>query len=110
MQYLKKSFKVFYGGKKYNENYDKIFKKEECKMKYKDKYDFAEKVVNNLPWIENSNIRVKVSEHIITYESREEKGFSFGSEGINASLLEYLKGIIDGLMYAYEILKREEKY
>jgi len=30
MKYLNKKFSVFYGSKKYNENYDRIFKKSKC--------------------------------------------------------------------------------
>ncbi|MCD6435790.1 MAG: hypothetical protein J7L15_05330 [Clostridiales bacterium] len=76
-------------------------------MKYKNKYDFAEKVINSLPWVKNVNIKVKLHEHSKSFKPRDGKGFTFGSEGMNATFLEYMVGVIDGLLYAYERLVKK---
>jgi len=75
-------------------------------MKYKDKNDFAEKVINKFPFVESMNIKIRVNEHSIGYTPRKGKTFNGGNE-ITASFLDHLSGIINGLRYAYEKLKNK---
>ena len=74
--------------------------------KYKDKNDFAEKVINEMPFIQTMNIKVSVTEYSIGYTPL--KGDSFyGGREVTASFMDKLGGIIDGLRYAYEKLKEK---
>jgi len=75
-------------------------------MKYKDKNDFAEKVINKISFVQNLNIKVRVTEHSIGYRPLEGETFNGGNE-ITQSLMDNLGGIINGLRYAYEKLKNK---
>lgn len=77
-------------------------------MKYKDKYDFAEKVINKIPFVQNMNIKVSVSEYSISYTALEGKTFIAGGV-ITSSFMNHLDGIIDGLGYAYDELNKKRK-
>ena len=77
-------------------------------MKYKDKNDFAEKVVNKIPYIQDLNIRVKVTEYSMGFVPRKGAIFHGGNE-ITASLMNHLEGVVDGLRYAYSKLVKEKK-
>ena len=74
------------------------------KKKYKNKNDFAEKVINNIPFVQNMNIKVTVTEYSIEYKPLKGEGFHGGAE-ITSGFMDRLSGIIDGLRYAYEELK-----
>ena len=73
-------------------------------MKYKDKNDFAEKVINKIPFVQNMNIRVRVSEYSISYKPLKGESFYGGNE-VTAGFMDKLGGIIDGLRYAYKKLR-----
>ena len=73
-------------------------------MKYKDKNDFAEKIINKIPFVQDLNIKIKVSDYSIGFTPIKGKTFHGGQE-VTASLMNHLEGIIDGLKYAYEKLK-----
>ena len=75
-------------------------------MKYKDKNDFAEKVVNKIPYIQDLNIKVRVTEYSIGYTPRKGETFHGGNE-ITASLMNHIEGVINGLQYAYSKLVKE---
>ena len=67
------------------------------------KYMFAEQLVNKLPWVKAANVQIEVSSGHKSFKPIKKcSTFSFGSEGINDSMVNYLSGLIDGLMYAYE--------
>lgn len=76
-------------------------------MKYKDKDDFAEKVINKVPFVQNMNVNVRVTKYSIGYTSLEGKSFNGGLE-ITQSLMDHLSGMINGLRYAYDFLKGGE--
>ena len=78
------------------------------KKKYKNGNDFAEKVVNDLPFMQNMNIKVEVGENNISFKPIEGETFSpyFASQGISFSFMDRLLGIIDGLRYAWEIIEK----
>jgi len=73
-------------------------------MKYKDKNDFAEKVINKIPFVQNMNIKVTVTEHSIGYTPLTGTSF-YGGYEITMSFMDKLGGIVDGLRYAYDKLK-----
>ena len=73
-------------------------------MKYKDKNDFAQKVINGIPFVQNMNINVYVCEHSISYQPIRGK-HCLGGMDLTASFMDKLSGIIDGLRYAYDVLK-----
>ena len=77
------------------------------KTKYKNKYDFAEKVINKIPFVQSMNIKVRVGKYSISFAPLKGKGFYGGNE-ITTSFMDNLHGIIDGLIYAYEKLKEEK--
>ena len=75
--------------------------------KYKNKNDFAEKVINNIPFVQNMNISVSVGEHSVGYKPLKGKFFNGGQE-ITMSFMDKLGGIIDGLRYGYEQLTKQK--
>jgi hypothetical protein len=80
------------------------------KKKYKDKNDFAEKIMNDLPFMKTMNIKVKVSDYTTSFIPRNGDSF-FGGFTPTLSFMDKLSGMIDGLKYGYEILKgvRDER-
>lgn len=72
-------------------------------MRYKNKNDFAEKVINEIPFVQNMNIRARVTEYTISFEPREGESF-YGGREVTTSFMDKLGGIIDGLRYAYDKL------
>jgi len=72
--------------------------------KYKDAYDFAEKVINNISFVKDLNIQVKVTPRVISFTGRKNDGFHGGGE-ITSSLMDHLEGIVNGLVYGYKQLK-----
>ena len=77
-------------------------------MKYIDKNDFAEKVINKIPFVQNMNIWVKVTERSIGYTPIAGETFNGGNE-ITQSFMDHLGGIINGLRHGYEKLNKEKK-
>jgi len=77
------------------------------KKKYKDKYEFAEKLINELPFLKNCNIKVELSEFTKTYKPIDSNTFTFGNYDISTTLFSYIGGLIDGAIYAYEKLEGE---
>lgn len=76
-------------------------------MKYKDKNDFAEKIINKIPFVQSMNIKVRVGEYSIGYTPLKGESFYGGCE-VTASFMDKLGGIIDGLRYGYEKLKEKK--
>ena len=77
------------------------------KRKYKNKYEFAEKLINELPLLKNCNVRVELNEFSKSYKPIDSDAFTFGNYDISMSLLSYIGGLIDGAIYAYEKLEKE---
>lgn len=77
------------------------------KKRYKDKYDFAEQVINSMPWVKNYNVKVTVSQYITSFEPLKGETFSFGG-GITDTFSSHLQGVIDGLGWAYDELKGDK--
>jgi len=72
------------------------------KKKYKNKHDFAGKVINAIPFVQSMNIKVNVNEYSVGYKPLDGDSFYGGCE-----LMDKLSGVIDGLRYAYEYLEGE---
>ena len=77
-------------------------------MKYKNKYDFAEKTINKVPFVQTMNIKVRVSQYSIGFTPLKGEVFNGGNE-ITMSFMDHLGGIIDGLIYAYEEIKPKKR-
>jgi len=75
------------------------------KRKYKNKYEFAEKLINELPFLKNCNVKVELSELTKSYKPIDSNTFTFGNYDISKSVLDYVGGLIDGAIYAYEKLE-----
>ena len=81
-----------------------LYLKMRQKMKYKNKNDFAEKVINKIPFVQNLNIKIIVDEYSTSFKPLKGDSF-FGGHEITTSFMDKLSGIIDGLKYAYDELK-----
>ena len=77
-------------------------------MKYKDKYDFAEKTINKIPFVQTMNIKVTVSEYSTGFTPLKGNVF-YGGREITTSFMDHLSGIINGLVYAYTELRPKKK-
>lgn len=77
-------------------------------MKYVNRNDFAEKVINNMPFVQGLNIKVEVTEYSISYTPIKGRSF-FGGREVTSSFMDTLGGIINGLRYGYDILKKDLK-
>jgi len=78
------------------------------KRKYKNKYEFAEKLINELPFLKNCNVKVELNEFSKSYKPINSDSFTFGNYDISKSVLDYIGGLIDGAIYAYEKLEKEK--